>query len=225
MRWTLLILCMSLTAPAFQAQVDFSGAWIIASRQEDGDTYGELRVVRPAADAIRVSMIDYATAWVDGAFRPVVRIMPWTFTLNEWAPRRGGSASRQPRARARYAGETLILEKSTNSGNGNFRWTWRVDNSGELRHHDEARQANDVTEFHRIGDGSADALATLDAIGNIHVRPALDRGLLQITCPIADCNVIRFQSGIQVGVSTLPRGETLEIALDSEVRIEPAGAK
>ena len=224
MRWTLLLLWMSLTAPAFQAQVDFSGAWIIASGQEDGDTYGELRVVRPAADAIRVSMIDYATAWVDGAFRPVVRIMPWTFTLNEWAPRRGGSASRQPRARARYAGETLVLEKSTDSGNGNFLWTWRVDHSGgRLVHHDGARQANDVTEFHRLID--VDALAPLDAIGNIHVRPALDRGLLQITCPIADCSVIQFQSGIQVGVRKLPRAETIEIALDSEVRIEPARAK
>jgi hypothetical protein len=220
MRWTLLVVGISLTASAFQAQADFSGAWIIANRQQDGDTYGELRVVRQGADAIRVSMIDYATAWVGGAFRPVVRIMPWTFTLNEWAPRRGGAASRQPRARARHEGEALILEKSTDSGNGNFRWTWRVDAGSRLLHHEEARPANDVTEFHRMADGVA-ALATLDAIGNIHVRPALDRGVLQITCPVGDCSVIQFQSGIQVGVRKLPRAETTEIALDSEVRIEP----
>jgi hypothetical protein len=209
---TLMLCVLPLVSPA-QAPANFSGVWMVDSSGAEPHTYGEIRIVRQSADAIRVAMIDYGTAWIAGRFRAVVRVMPWTFPLGEWAPRRGGAYSSQPRARARWTAAGLLLEKSTERGTSDVDRLWRAENGETLV---EGIGTQRLT-FHRVGNGAA-----LPVRSGIDVQVSADRLRVLITCPEMNCQVVEFLSGREVGTARLPRAAVATYGLDAELRIQPA---
>lgn len=72
-----------------------AGLWgLDLEHEQNRDVYGEIRVARETEDSVYVSMVDYGAAWVDGAFRTVLRVIPWTFRVGRWRPRRGPEGRR-----------------------------------------------------------------------------------------------------------------------------------
>jgi hypothetical protein len=200
---------------AGQPRVDFSGVWLLAPGDWGGLIYGEIRVVRQSEDAIRVAMIDYGTAWIGGRFRDVVRVLPWTFPFDEWAPRRGGPHSSQPRARARWTPAGLLLEKSTDRDTGNVDRLWRADDGETL----VEQIGTQPSTFRRMGNTT-----TVPVRSEIDVQLSADRLRVLITCPKMNCQVVEFLSGREVGTARLPRGVIATYGLDAELRIQPAPA-
>jgi hypothetical protein len=226
-----------------QTEPVLSGAWVLdSSGGAAGDTYGELRIVRQNADGLQLMMVDYGTAWLGGTFRAVLRVMPWTFRYDSWAPRRGGRTSSQPRTRARWSGRTLVLGKLTERGTGDFVWSWNISDDGRRLIHrqgatgwsdgaQDAEARGDSVSFRRVprGSESGPAFGTLverlraavPSAGEIAVRVNPDASGLIVSCPASDCRIVQFQSGAQTGASRLMRGESLPLSLDAEVRVEP----
>lgn len=208
-----------------QAPTMYSGVWVVEASDTDArDVYGEVRVVRHVDNELRLSMIDYGTAWIGGAFRGVVRIMPWTFRFDDWGPRRGLPGSSQPRTRARLSGGRLVLAKVTERGNGDFVWVWDLsENQTRLAQWESPRSWGQ-----ELGDGPVREGAVLftrtsppENSTGIVVRLDIEGAGLLAHCPTSDCRIVQFQSGRQIGVSALPKGQPLAIPLDAEVRIEP----
>jgi hypothetical protein len=196
-----------------QAPTDFSGVWVLDSSPTDTRAYGEIRVVRQSPEAVRVTMIDEGTAWIDGRFRDVVRIMPWTFSWNEWAPRRGGPYSSQPRARARWAASSLVLEKSTDRGAGDLVRHWRLDSRDESL---IERVGSIDARFTRLSDHAA-----VPQRAGISVQVSADLSTVRISCPAIECRVVEFFSGRSTGAAALPPGTERTYPVDAELRIEP----
>jgi hypothetical protein len=200
---------------AGQPRVDFTGVWLLAAGDWDGLIYGEIRVVRQSGNTIGVAMIDYGTAWIEGRFRDVVRVMPWTFPFDEWAPRRGGPHSSQPRARARWTPAGLVLEKSTDRGTGDVDRLWRADDGETL----VEQVGTQRSTFRRMVEAT-----TIPMRSGIGVQLSADRLRVLITCPEMNCQVVEFLSGREVGTTPLPRGAVATYGLDAELRIQPAPA-
>src|SRR5688572_8757716 len=119
------LLCIS--PLVVETRPDFSGLWRIDLDHHDArDLYDEIRLIRQTEKGITLTIVDYGSAWIAGEFRDVVHILPWTFRFDRWGPRRGPADSKQPRTRATWTGDTLLLEKATFSGNGEFRWRWNI---------------------------------------------------------------------------------------------------
>jgi hypothetical protein len=222
----------------------FGGVWVLdPSRRDAGDVYGELRVVEASNRDVRVTMVDYGSAWTQGAFRGVVRFVPWTFPHDRWAPRRGPEESQQPLARARRAAGKLVLAKATAHGNGDFVWVWSHSPDGqELLHQGtdqrwdadfEARPAegkrihfrraaaddslSEVSLRGRLSDLAGSIPVTMDII--VRLSPAGTAFL--VSCPHQECRVVELESGVEVNSRPLRMGSVGVIPLHSEARIEP----
>ncbi len=223
---------------------DVRGVWVLDPvHAGPGDVYGELRIVEQPGDAIRLTMVDWGQAWIDGAFRDVVRLTPWTFPLGRWAPRRGAEDGPQPLARARQTGDRLVLAKSTAHGTGDFVWVWRVAHDGCGLLHTETARAWDADFAARPPEGRplcfqaalsddsaaeasvASRLRKLEHSGRvaagIDVRVTADRSALRITCPHQDCRIVRLEAGVRTGTRPLARGTTAQLPVHSEAVIEP----
>jgi hypothetical protein len=245
-RRTAALVAMLVISPcmaAAQTEPALSGVWVLDSTGEaTGDAYGEVRIVRQGDDGLRLSMIDYGTAWVGGAFRNVVRVMPWTFRYDSWGPRRGGSTSSQPRTKARWNGGTLVLGKLTERGTGDFVWLWNLsEDARRLTQRQGAASWSEVTHetvvqgeslsFLRASheDAATSSLpslmdrlrAVLPAAGEILVRVNIDEASVTVSCPAHDCKIVQFQFGRQTGARALRRGEPLALSIDAEIRVEP----
>jgi len=137
----LVLLPVAVTA---QSRPDFTGVWVLdAGRKDARDVYGELRVIQQTGEAVRLTMVDFGSAWIQGSFRGVVRFVPWTFPLGWWAPRRGPEDAQQPLARGRLAGGRLVLAKASAQGNADFVWVWSLAGDGSQFVHQETEQSWD----------------------------------------------------------------------------------
>jgi hypothetical protein len=242
------LLCAASTLASAQtsapAPTTFAGVWALdAARKSRLDVYGEVRLVEASETEIRLTMVDYGSAWVAGAFRGVVRLVPWTFTFGRWAPRRGGEESRQPLARARSAEPGLVLAKRTVYGNGDFVWVWTVDGEGNQLVHHETDQpwSADFTArppegnrsyFLRASPSDSAAASSLAArlaqlagsipvVDEIHVRLSADLQTLLVSCPMQDCRIVELESGRQVGSRPLPRGTIARVPIHTEGIVQP----
>jgi hypothetical protein len=217
--------------------------WAVDRERSDAtDIYGELRVIDVTDEELRLTIVDYGSAWIAGAFRDAVHVLPWRFRFGRWGPRRGPSDSKQPRTIARWSGEQLVLAKSTFSGNGNFVWMWSLDAGGlELLQQESgrgwdsdfiARPPQGVrTRFVRTApeDPSLALLrrraerpgSVVSEPSLILVRPNTDATALLVECPEHDCTMVRFESGRRAGSRPLPQGVVASLALDSEAMIQP----
>lgn len=229
------IACVLITLPAVAAaQVPgpFAGVWVLDSEEEASNVYAEVRVVRQADNELRLSMVDYGTAWIGGEFRTVVRIMPWTFRVDAWGPRRGAETSTQPKTRVRISATHLVLGKLTERGNGDFVWVWRLsDDRGQLTHWESRKSwadepgdgpmRGDGLKFVRASSRDASPKPIEVARTDIMIRVSPDASSLLASCPAANCRLVEFHSGRQTGTRVLPKGEWITLSLDAEIRIEP----
>jgi hypothetical protein len=236
---------LSAPLPALaQSAAPFDGVWVLDhARRNALDVYGEVRVVDASEDAVRLTMIDYGAAWIEGAFRGVVRVVPWTFPVGHWAPRRGGEESRQPLARARLTSDGLVLAKRTVYGNGDFVWVWNAGaDGGELTHRgtdqpwdaDFAVRPPEGIRFHFLrasGDSASvtglprrvsDLAGSIPLVDEIVVRVSADAASLLVTCPRQNCRIVELESGVTVGSRPVPRGTVGVIPIHSEAIVEPA---
>jgi hypothetical protein len=227
-----------------QSPSPFSGIWVLdPARKGPLDVYGEVRVVEQRADDVLVTMVDYGSAWIEGAFRPVVRLVPWTFPFGHWAPRRGGPDSQQPLARSRLTGEGLVLAKRTVYGNGDFVWVWRLGEGGGELAHRGTDQPWDADFGARPPEGRPDwflraTLADSTSAGSLQQRIAAlapispaspeivmrltsDATTFFVTCPRQNCRIVELSSGRRVGERPVPMGSTASIPVHTEVIIEP----
>ena len=230
-----------------QSRPDFTGAWVLdAAGHGSRDVYGELRVIRQTNDAVHVTMVDYGSAWIEGSFRGVVRLVPWTFPFGWWAPRRGTEESEQPLAHARRTGDRLVLAKATAHGNGDFVWVWSLSGDGAALLQQETDQRWDAdfdarppagvrTSFQRasledtVSSASIRArlarlARTMPVAAEITVRVAGDLTTLLVSCPRQECRIVEMDSGVQVGSRVLARGTVGVIPVHREARIEPQPA-
>ena len=236
-------MCISFAPLGAQARPTFSGVWILdVDRSDPGAVYGELRVIDQADGEIHVTMVDYGSAWVQGAFRRVVRVLPWTFRIDRWGPRRGPRDSKQPRTIARWSGEQLVLAKSTFSGSGEFVWVWSLDDTrNQLLQQDtrrswtedfDTRRPEGVKTYFRRSNASDPALTTLGQRrlrsgtvaqdrSPIVVRVTEDATALVAECPQQDCTITQIESGLRAGSRSLPRGQVARMSRQSEASIEP----
>jgi hypothetical protein len=231
---------------AAQEQGDVSGVWVLDSGNVAGEVYGELRVVRKDSEAVRISMIDYGTAWIDGAFRGVLRVMPWTFRFDAWGPRRGAATSSQPKAMARRVGSSIVLCKLTERGNGDFVSLWTPSEDGRaLIQRASARSCAESVAVKGVADAglrfvrastaddspsSQGALlerlrSVVPVVGEITVRASADLSTLIVGCPTTDCRIVEFHSGIQTGARQLPRGTTATLVFGVEPRPGAGGVQ
>jgi hypothetical protein len=233
----LLFACLTLIAPtrqlSAQSAPDFSGVWILDLDRTDDvrDMYGEIRVIRQTEKQISLTMVDYGAAFVDGAYRKVVRLVPWTFRFGRWGPRRGPADSKQPRTRAEWSGQHLVLAKSTFSGNGEFVWVW--DRSDRTLTHIEtrktwdndfqARPAEGIQTYFLSTHANDPALLSLGAKlkTDIVVNVTEDISAIQVQCPTQNCTVVILDNGTRVGSRPLPKGQMMTLPLESEVIIQP----
>ena len=229
---------------ASQSTAPFSGVWVLdPARKTPLDVYGEVRVVEQRTDDVLLTMVDYGSAWIEGAFRPVVRLVPWTFPFGHWAPRRGGPDSQQPLARSRLTAEGLVLAKLTVYGNGDFVWVWQLgEGDGELTHRGTDQPWNAdfgarppeghpdwfvrATLADSTSAGSLEqriaALAPISAASpEIVMRLSADASTFLVTCPRQNCRIVELTSGRRVGDRPVPMGATASIPVHTEVIIEP----
>jgi hypothetical protein len=227
-----------------QAAESFDGVWVLdPARKTALDVYGEMRIVDASDDAVRLTMIDYGSAWIEGSFRGVVRLVPWTFPFGRWAPRRGGEESRQPLARARSLGDGVVLAKRTEYGNGDFVWVWSVGGAGdELLHRETDRtwdadfsvrppegirsyflraSGQDSTRAGSLPGRLAGLAEIIPLVDEIQLRVSPDAATLLVTCPRQECRIVELESGVRVSERPLPRGEVGVIAAHSEAIVEP----
>ena len=216
-----------------QTAPDFSGVWILDSDRTDDvrDMYGEMRVIRQTEKQISLTMVDYGSAFVDGAYRKVVRLVPWTFRFGRWGPRRGPADSKQPKTRAEWSGQHLVLAKSTFSGNGEFVWVW--DRSDRTLTHSETRKTWDNDFRARPAEGIQTYFVSTHAndpgllsLGakfktDIVVNVTEDISAIQVQCPTQNCTVVILDNGSRVGSRPLSKGQLMTLPLESEVIIQP----
>lgn len=234
---------LSSSAPAMQVAAGFAGVWVVDRERSDArDIYGELRVIDERDEEVRLTIVDYGSAWIAGAFRDAVHVLSWRFRFDRWGPRRGPSDSKQPRTIARASGAQLVLAKSTFSGNGNFVWVWSLDAAGRELFQQESGRSWDSdfitrppqglrTRFVRTApqdpslallrrrvEGSASVVSEPSMIV---VRPNADASALLVECPEHDCTIVRLESGRRAGSRPLPRGVVGTLPLDAEAMIQP----
>jgi len=219
-------------APGAQAPPDVSGVWVLdASRKDAREVYGELRVVEQDEHEVRVTMVDYGTAWIGGGFRPVLRIVPWTYRFDRWAPRRGGPDSTQPVTRARWSGERLVLAKTPGESFGHV-WVWGLDAAaGELRQQ-ETNQTWDSDFTQKDAEGGRTYFlrggelerAGVEASREIVIGVDEAARELVVSCPRYDCVLVELLSGRRVGSRPLARGAPERVPLMSEAVVEPAAS-
>jgi hypothetical protein len=242
-----LILCGTavMLTESLSAQGDRSvaGLWRLDVERSDArDVYGEIRLIRQSDTEIAMTLADYGSAWIAGAFRGIVSIRPWTFRFGRWGPRRGPAESKQPRTLARRSGSHFVLAKMTFSGSGEFVWLWSIHDEGDTLLQQDTRRSWDEdftvrhaegtkTYFVRVRPHDA-ALASLGdrvvrggsvapSSSHIVISANADATTLFATCPEHDCVIGSIENGRRTGARALPEGEAAQVPLDSEVVIEP----
>jgi hypothetical protein len=239
-------LCLSPAAPHAQSGRSFSGLWILNIDPDDSqDVYGEVRFVRQSQDEIQMTIVDYGSGWFDDTFRDIVSIRPWTFRFGRWGPRRGAADSKQPRTRARWSGEDLVLAKQTFSGAGEFVWVWTTNAPAtELIQRQTGRTWDEDFESRRAeGVETRFVRASVDdpALASMAQRMRRSRGLISVPadivikfnpeatailvqCPQQDCSVAEIDAGARGRRRPIPRGQIVAVPIDVESVVEPVPA-
>jgi hypothetical protein len=243
--WVLsaVVLCLSSVGVGAQREHDYSGLWVLdVDRTDARDVYGEIRLVHQSQREIRLTIVDYGGAWIEGAFRQVVAIRPWVFRIGSWGPRRGPPDSKQPRTIARWSGQEIVLAKSTFSGVGEFVWVWSVNADGAELVQRGTRRSWDSDFEKRPAEGqeirfrltSADEPAItslgqrLARSGNVVTVPTeilvnvnTEATAVLVQCPKQDCTIADIENGARVRRRSLPREQVASIPTGLEVNIEP----
>lgn len=234
---------MLAASPSAQGERRVAGLWLLdTDRSGDQDVYGEIRLIRQSDAELTMTLADYGSAWIEGAYRDIVSIRPWTFRFGRWGPRRGPADSKQPRTLARWSGSRLVLAKMTFSGSGEFVWLWSVHDEGRTLLHQSTRRSWDDDFGARRAEGTETYFARVNAddpalvtIGDrlrrradgtsratIVVSANSDATLLFAACPDHACVIGSIVNGRRTGSRGIPRGEAVLLPLDSESVIEPA---
>jgi len=110
---------LAATSAAAQEKPDFSGVWLIDASRSERDVYGQMRIVTQSDTAIEMTALQYS------AYSKAWNIIPWTFRINRWGPRRGGEQSLEPIVQARWDGGKLIAVKSPGESYSVL-WIWSL---------------------------------------------------------------------------------------------------
>jgi hypothetical protein len=118
------IVCIFTAQVHAQNNPDFSGVWILdPSRSDSQEVYGQMRVIKQTPAEIDMTAIHYA------GYSDVLNVIPWTFRMNRWGPRRGGERSREPIVQARWDGKKLVAVKSPGQSYS-VMWIWALSDAG-----------------------------------------------------------------------------------------------
>jgi hypothetical protein len=237
-------MALAITPARAQQRPDFNGVWHIDVSRSERDVYGQLRIITQHDTAIEMTALqysDYSRAW---------NVIPWTFRINRWGPRRGGERSREPIVQARWDGDRLIAVKSPGESYSVL-WIWSLAADGREMFVDAvgwtslprdfdfkessipaAYARNRFVYVKKSADACADCAFIVDERGvhaddGAHAVAFQLRGNfeLNVMCRVAECALMEIVKGRRDPPRTRAAGGSATIPLSAQTVIEAVNSQ